>query len=85
MSRVIKDDAELERAIAGMKKICSDLEDPLSDVGDIIEDIERAEAILTKTAELVQKYSRGRVVQSDPSRASYYKVMGWEYQKFGGD
>jgi len=78
MSRVLKDDGELQRAIEAMQRFCEIIDDPLSDPQEIKETTWR----LNATAELVQKYSRGRIVQSDPSRISHYNATGLEYQVF---
>ncbi|MER2061466.1 MAG: hypothetical protein ABS894_00895 [Aerococcus urinaeequi] len=82
MSRVLKDDAELGRAIEAMQKFCSEIDELVANPLSEPEEVKTLTWRLNATAELVQKYSRGRIVQSDPSRASYYEVMGWDYQVF---
>lgn len=79
MSRLIQNDDQLKRAIEGMERLTVKIEnpDPLDDDG-----LKKNIAILNKTADLVQQYSRGKVVQDDPSRAAYYDHMGWAYQDF---
>ncbi|UPK45931.1 hypothetical protein [Paenibacillus pabuli] len=79
MSKLIQNDDQLKKAIEGMERLTLKIEepDPLDDAG-----LEKDIAILNRTADLVQKYSRGKVVQADPSRAAYYDQMGWSYQDF---
>lgn len=79
MSKLIQNDDQLKKAIEGLQRLTLKIEepDPLDDAG-----LEKDIAILNRTADLVQKYSRGKEVQADPSRAAYYDQMGWSYQDF---
>lgn len=79
MSKLIQNDDQLKKAIEGMERLTIQIDnpDPLDDYG-----LERDIAILNRTAELVQRYSRGKEVQANPSRAAYYNEMDWAYQDF---
>jgi len=80
MSRIIKDDAEFKRAIQGMEKLTEELEDidPLEDE----EVIQKKKWMLTRTAELVQEYSRGKYAAEYPELRQKYDSLGWSYQDF---
>ncbi|WP_433581551.1 hypothetical protein [Paenibacillus amylolyticus] len=80
MSRIIKDDAEFKRAIQGMEKLTEELEDidPLEDE----EVIQKKKWMLTRTAELVQEYSRGKYAAEYPDLKAKYDSLGWSYQDF---
>ncbi|MEN1985221.1 hypothetical protein [Paenibacillus hubeiensis] len=78
MSRRIENDEQLVKAIQGMQRLTEEIENP-DPLGD---GVEKQKLILERTAELVQIYSRGREVQTNPTRAAYYDQMGWAYQDF---
>lgn len=80
MSRVIKDDEEFDRAIQGMVTLTEELEDidPLADE----EEIKRKKWMLTRTAQLVQVYSRGKYAAEFPESRKKYDDLGWPYQDF---
>ncbi|SMF88064.1 hypothetical protein SAMN05661091_4092 [Paenibacillus uliginis N3/975] len=82
MSRVIKDDEEFNRAIQGMVSLTEELEDidPLADE----EDINRKKWMLTRTAQLVQEYSRGKYAEEFPELRKKYEELGWPYQDLSG-
>lgn len=80
MSRVIKDDEELDRAIQGMVTLTEELEniDPLAEE----DEINRKKWMLTRTAQLVQEYSRGKYAEEFLKLRKKYDELGWSYLDF---
>ncbi|MGF6356725.1 hypothetical protein ABIE27_004649 [Paenibacillus sp. 4624] len=83
MSRRIENDEQLAKAIQGMQRLSDEIED-FEETPDPLnyEKHEKNKNVLIVTAKLVQQYSRGKVVQEEPSRADYYDQMNWTYQDF---
>lgn len=78
--RLIKNDAEYERARVALLDMASRLDDPLKDM----EPDERIKThkIYDRTADLMKYYSRGRDVERNPSLKQQYEAAGWSYQDF---
>ncbi|CAI6024516.1 hypothetical protein PAECIP112173_00386 [Paenibacillus sp. JJ-100] len=78
--RLIKNDAEYERARVALLEMAARLDDPLKDM----EPDERIKThkIYDRTADLMKYYSRGRDVEREPRLRGQYEAAGWAYQDF---
>jgi hypothetical protein len=80
MSRVIKDDEELERARSGMFLLAAKLDKPNNGMSP--QEREKQMKIYDRTVELIQKYERGQMVLKYPGLREAYQKLGHEIQEF---
>ncbi|PAD73948.1 hypothetical protein [Paenibacillus campinasensis] len=81
MSKLIQNDDQYNKALSGLVTMAAKLEDPLSPMTPA--ERERTKAIYDLTAERIQLYKRGRLVQQFPGLREKYTELGWEWQEFG--
>ena len=60
--------------------MANELEDPLMSQDKRV----KKQAIYDRTAELVQYYRRGQLVQMHPGLAEEYRILGWKWQDLSG-
>ncbi|WP_338842092.1 hypothetical protein [Paenibacillus glucanolyticus] len=81
MSKLIQNDDQYNKAISGLVMMAVQLEDPLSPMTP--EERSKKQAVYDRTAELVQYYRRGELVQKFPGLRKQYEILGWEWQELG--
>lgn len=81
MSKLIQNDEQYNKALSGLVTMATKLDDPLSSMSP--EEKSRVQAIYDRTAELVQYYRRGQMVQKFPGLREQYVTLGWKWQELG--
>ncbi|MFK4167663.1 hypothetical protein ACI2LM_15600 [Paenibacillus lautus] len=81
MSKLIQNDEQYNKALSGLVMMATQLEDPLSSMTP--EERSKKQAVYDRTAELVQYYRRGELVQKFPGLREQYEILGWEWQELG--
>lgn len=81
MSKLIQNDEQYNKALSGLLTIAAQLDDPLSSMTP--EERSKKQAVYDRTAELVQYYRRGELVQMFPGLREQYRILGLEWQELG--
>ncbi|WP_339271497.1 hypothetical protein NYE54_08350 [Paenibacillus sp. FSL K6-1330] len=81
MSKLIQSEEQYNKALSGLVTMAAQLEDPLSSMTP--EERSKKQAVYDRTAELVQYYRRGELVQMFPGLREQYRILGLEWQELG--